>query len=230
MVRTRLFSIVLLLTASAAVVRADTVFVPVEDIDIKSILPPPPARDSDQTRHEIDQLLQLQASRTDADIARIKTEVKLSPFLYSEVLGSWFNPDDLPATATFLAHVARSTSNIVDHAKKTFKRDRPFIVDSEIQPCVAKEKSYSYPSGHSTTSMVYALTLAQMFPEHADALIARAKLVGQDREMAGEHFPSDVEAGRVLAKAIFEQMTKSSDFQAEMEKAKDECLAKEPAK
>jgi acid phosphatase (class A) len=124
----------------------------------------------------------------------------------------------------------KNANAINTQAKDFFKRERPFNVDPRIQPCVEQEKTFSYPSGHSTRSMVLALTLAQMFPEHADALIARAKLVGDDREMAGEHFPSDVEAGRILAKAIFQQMMKTPDFQSEMEKAKDESLAKEPSK
>jgi len=230
MTRTRWFSAVLLVAAFAATTRAANTFVQPDDIDIKSILAPPPANDSDQTRHEIEQMLQLQATRTAADVARIKAEVKLSPFIFSEVLGSWFNPDDLPATAKFLARVLQTSNKISDPAKELFKRERPFNLDPRIQPCVENEKTFSYPSGHATRSMVWALTLAQMFPEHADALIARAVLVGDDRAMAGEHFPSDVEAGRTLAKAIFQQMAKNPDFQAEMEKAKDECLAKEPSK
>jgi acid phosphatase (class A) len=230
MTRTRWFPILLLTAAFAVTTQAREPFVQPDDIDIKSILAPPPASDSDQTRREIDQLLQLQAKRTDADVARIKTEFELTPFLFSEVLGSWFNPDDLPATAKFLAQVMKNAGSISSQAKDIFKRDRPFTVDPRIHPCMEKETTFSYPSGHSTRSMVLALALARMFPEHADALIARAKLVGDDRALAGEHFPGDVEAGRTLAKAIFQQMMKSPEFQAEMEKAKNESLAKEPSK
>jgi acid phosphatase (class A) len=230
MIRTRLFSIALLVATFAVTARAADTYIKPDEINIKSILPPPPAKDSDQTKHEIEQLLKLQATRTDADIARIKSEVKMTPFLFSEVLGPKFNPDDLPVTTKFLVKVTRSAGVISSQAKDIFERERPFNVDSRIQPCVEKEKTFSYPSGHSTRSMVIAMTLAQIFPDHADALIARAKLVGDDREAAGEHFPSDVEAGRTLAKAIFDQMQKNPDFKADLEKAKDECLAKEPAK
>jgi acid phosphatase (class A) len=230
MIRTRFFSIALLVATFAVTARAADTYIKPDEINIKSILPPPPAKDSDQTKHEIEQLLKLQATRTDADIARIKSEVKMTPFLFSEVLGPKFNPDDLPVTTKFLVKVTRSAGVISSQAKDIFERERPFNVDSRIQPCVEKEKTFSYPSGHSTRSMVIAMTLAQIFPDHADALIARAKLVGDDREAAGEHFPSDVEAGRTLAKAIFDQMQKNPDFKADLEKAKDECLAKEPAK
>jgi acid phosphatase (class A) len=230
MIRARFLPTVLLALTFAAAARAANPYIQPGDIDIKSILPPPPANDSAQTKREIEHLLQLQSTRTDADIARIKAELKMTPFLFSEVLGSKFNPDDLPATAKFLAKVIRSAGSVSSAAKDIFKRDRPFNLDSRIQPCVEQEKTFSYPSGHSTRSMVVALVLAQIFPDHADALIARAKLVGDDRETAGEHFPSDVEAGRTLAKAIFEQMQKNPDFQSDFEKAKDECAAKESAK
>ena len=60
--------------------------------------------------------------------------------------------------------------------------------------------------------------------------MARAKLVGDDRALAGQHFPSDVAAGRILAKAIFEKMMQNPDFQGELDKAKEECLSKEKAK
>jgi acid phosphatase (class A) len=78
--------------------------------------------------------------------------------------------------------------------------------------------------------MVLALTLAEIFPDQKGALIARAKLVGDDRALAGQHFPSDVAAGRILGKAIFQKMVQNPDFQSQLEKAKDECLAKEKAK
>src|ERR1700722_2845333 len=135
MFRSRLFPILLLTAVFAATARAGDTFVEPGDIDIKLILSPPPAKDSDQTHHEIDQLLQLQATRTDADIARIKTEVKMTPFIFSEVLGSWFNPDDLPTTAKFLIKVMKNANAINTQAKDFFKRERPFNVDPRIQPC-----------------------------------------------------------------------------------------------
>jgi acid phosphatase (class A) len=226
----RLIPLTLLMAALCVAAKDQGSFVQTDDLDIKSILAPPPAPDSDQARREIEQLLQLQAKRTGADVARIKIEGKFTPFIFSEVLGPWFNPDDLPRTAAFLKEVIQDAGNICGDAKDIFDRERPYIVDSRIHPCADKDKSYSYPSGHSTRSMVLALTLAQMFPQHADALIARARLIGDDRALAGQHFPSDVEAGRTLAKAIFQQMLKNPDFQAAMEKAKDECLSKEQAK
>ncbi|MGD0141143.1 MAG: phosphatase PAP2 family protein [Tepidisphaeraceae bacterium] len=221
---------ILAMTMLVSVARADTAFVQSADFDFKTLLAPPPAPDSDQGRQEIDQLLKLQDQRTPQDVKRIAAETKMTPFLFSEVLGSWFNPDDLPASAVFLANVMKESGAVCSAAKEVFHRDRPFKVDPRIKPCVEKEKTFSYPSSHSLRSMVLALTLAEIFPDQKGALIARAKLVGDDRALAGQHFPSDVAAGRILGKAIFQKMVQNPDFQSQLEKAKDECLAKEKAK
>ncbi|MGD0770167.1 MAG: phosphatase PAP2 family protein [Tepidisphaeraceae bacterium] len=226
----RLIPGILAMTMLASVARADAAFVQPADFDFKTILTPPPPPDSDLGRQEIDQLLKLQDQRSPQDVKRITAESKMTPFLFSEVLGSWFNPDDLPTTATFLANVMKESGAVCSAAKDVFHRDRPFKVDPRIKPCVEKEKTFSYPSSHSLRSMVLALTLAEIFPDQKDALIARAKLVGDDRALAGQHFPSDVAAGRILAKAVFQKMMQNPDFQSQLEKAKDECLAKKKAK
>ena len=205
-------------------------FVQSSQFDFKSLLAPPPGQDSPQFRDEVSQMLQWQAERTDADVKRIQAEAKMTPFIFSDVLGSWFNAGNLPYTAKFLDQVMKNAASIDRDAKEDFARPRPFLLDSRIQPCVEKDKSYSYPSGHATRSGVVALTLAEMFPEHKDALLAKAWQIGSDRTLGGEHFPSDVVAGRILAKAVFEKMAKNPDFQTDLAKAKAECLAAKPAK
>ena len=104
---TRWIPCILALTMLASDVRADAAFVKPADFDFKAMLAPFPTPDSDQGRQEIEQLLKLQDQRTPQDVKRIKAETALTPFLFSEVLGSWFNPDDLPATASFLARVMK---------------------------------------------------------------------------------------------------------------------------
>jgi acid phosphatase (class A) len=88
-----------------------------------------------------------------------------------------------------------------------------------------KETGFSHPSGHATGGMTYALVLAEMFPEHKDALIARGEQIGEDREVAGVHYPSDVVAGRKIAKEIVKRLLANPDFHAEMQKAIEECHA-----
>jgi acid phosphatase (class A) len=214
-----------MLLALSATARAT--FVTPADFDFKALLPPPPALDSDHAKQEIDQMLELQAQRTDADVKRIKVESKMTGFIFSQSVGSWFNPDDLPVTADFLNEVLVDSRTICKSAKAVFERKRPYLIDSRIKPCET-EDTYSYPSSHATRATVLAMTIAEILPDEKGALIAQADQIGVDRALAGQHFPSDVTAGLILGKAIFDKMMQNPDFQVQLQKAKAECLAREP--
>ncbi|HMD53742.1 MAG TPA: phosphatase PAP2 family protein, partial [Phycisphaerae bacterium] len=92
------------------------------------------------------------------------------------------------------------------------------------------EKSYSYPSGHSTESMVLALVLAGVFPDKHDAIIAEARNIGWHRVEIARHYPTDIYAGRVLAQAIVREMNKNPDFQHDLAAAKAEIAAAQAMK
>src|SRR5437016_4370936 len=70
-----------------------------EQIDFKSLLGDPPADDADAHRQEVDLMLRLQDSRTPEDVRRCRAEEVVTVFAFATVLGSSFNPDDLPKTA-----------------------------------------------------------------------------------------------------------------------------------
>ena len=129
----------------------------------------------------------------------------------------------------FLSRVLDDSKTICKSAKEVFKRKRPYLTDSRIKPCET-EDNFSYPSSHSNRAMVLAMTIAADFARSEGALMAQARMIGDDRALAGQHFPSDVTAGRILAKAIFDKMMENPDFQADLAKAKEECQAKEPIK
>jgi len=194
-------------------------------LDFKSILTPPPAPDSDQTKQEIEKILSLQQSRTPEEIARAKSEVTMSPWILSGVLGSTFNPDDLPLTAKFLTQITKDTNSLANPAKDFFARKRPPFIDPRVKPCVPLEATASYPSGHSTRATVWALVLSEIFPDKRDALIARAHQIGDDRVLGGVHYPSDIAAGRTLAAAIVKQMLAHPDFQKQLQAVEEECHA-----
>ena len=117
---------------------------------------------------------------------------------------------------------------MTDNAKDFYKRPRPYVTD----PSLANgklEKSFSYPSGHSTESMVLALVLADLFPDKHDAIIAEARSIGWHRVQIARHYPTDIYAGRVLAQAIVRQMNKNDEFQNDFAEAKAEIAAAQTA-
>ena len=196
-----------------------------DNFDFKSLLGDPPADGSPTQVQEIDKLLDLQAHRTPEEEARCKEEVDATAFIFAGVLGKGFDATDLPLTAELLKDVAHQAKVVAGAAKATWDRKRPYLTDTRIKPCVELEKTPSYPSGHATRGMVWALVLAEIYPEHRDALLARGREFGEDRELAGLHYPSDVAAGQKLGAEIAKRLLADPEFRAKIEKAKEEVLA-----
>lgn len=93
---------------------------------------------------------------------------------------------------------------------------------AEIDP----RRSYtSYPSGHSAFGTSCAILLAGMVPEQRAALFQRARDYGRSRNIVGAHFPSDLEAGRIVATVAVAQMQKDAGFRQDYERARVELRA-----
>jgi hypothetical protein len=217
----RLFLLVAMLGSVA--VAADSNYVKPTDIDWEKLIGPPPKAGSDEQNQEIAKLLEWQAKRTTTDVDRCKAEETADPFIFSGVLGDKFTAKDLPKTASLLKKIQEDVKGITTPAKAKFERKRPPAQDERIKPCVKMEENGSYPSAHATRGVVWSRVLAEMFPDKKDALLKRGLLMGEDRVIAGIHFPSDVAAGQKLGDAIADKLLADPAFQAAMKEAKAEC-------
>lgn len=217
----RLLPAILICLVGASIARAE--YVTPEQFDLQALLGDPPADDSPRHRAELDKLLSLQADRTPAQEEQCRKEERVTVFYFEPVLGPWFNAKDLPATAELFRHVDADLKTISDIAKQKWHRVRPPAADSRIHPCVMLERSPSYPSGHATRGSLWAALLVEMFPDRREPLMARGRQLGDDRLIAGMHWPSDVAAGQKLGAEIATKMLQNSDFKAELAKARAEC-------
>jgi len=197
-------------------------------INLKTILPDPPADSSAQTQQEISLLLQLQVARTPEQIARAQSEAKLSPFIFADTLGSWFAPAAFPVTAALLENVHADCNAVIAPAKKIWNRPRPPLQDARIKPGVELPDSGSYPSGHSTLGTVFAAVLEELAPDLKAQIEARGIEIGDDRMAMGVHFPSDVEAGRTLGHLLAARFLASPAFQTDLAAAKAEFARARP--
>jgi acid phosphatase (class A) len=170
-------------------------------VDLVGILAPPPAPQSPEGRTELEAVLAVQRTRTDADIKRAQADDELSVFRYAEVMGEAFSPQNLPFTTQFFKDVAADEGQVVNPARAQFKRQRPMAVDKRVEP-VVKADGGSYPSGTAAFAYVAAILLANMTPEKAPAIYARAADWGHNRVVSGVHYPGDVEAGRIAGSVI----------------------------
>jgi acid phosphatase (class A) len=196
-----------------------------QGFDFKAFLGDYPADDSRQHLVEIDRLLTLQDQRTPADVRRVRQEENMNVFDFADVLGPWFTPENVPYTAALLKEAARTNKSIHGAAKLSWLRKRPQITEPRLKPCLPLEKNSSYPSGHAALGAMWSNLLAEMFPENAEIILARGRQIGTDRELAGMHWPSDVEAGLKLGTEVAHRMLADPDFKAKLQKAREECIA-----
>jgi acid phosphatase (class A) len=201
---------------------ASAAYLDPRSVDLTRLLPPPPANDSVTTRSELDELLQIQSSRTseDCDRAVADREVKLLRFAGALGLPPSVEAHDLPKTTALIEQVRRIESSVVDRAKRAYGRPRPFVLDPRIEPCIIRPGNDAYPSGHSAWAYVAALVLADMVPERRQQLLDRAADYARQRMVGGVHYRSDTEAGRITGVVLAAMLFASPAFQA------DEALAR----
>lgn len=214
--------------ASLRAAKTNTVYFPPEKIDFIALLPPPPASNSLEQIADLDEVRTVYHRCHSNDSALARSEAKFTIFSFTPVIGEFFQPGEFPKTEAFFIRVHKTASAVTDVAKDFWRRPRPFTVDTNLA-FGELEKSFSYPSGHSTRGTVFALLLAELFPDRRDAILAEGRAIGWHRVQIARHYPTDIFAGRVLAQAIINELKSDPDFQCDFAKTKAEIAAKNPA-
>jgi acid phosphatase (class A) len=147
---------------------------------------------------------------------------------FSCSMGVTLTTENAPVLAGLLARVATDASAATGPAKDFFHRKRPFLVDQgpvciAISP--AFEKSFDYPSGHTTLGWAVGLILAEIDPAHASPILTRARAFGESRVVCGVHNASAVDAGRVAGASLVAALHSNATFRVDFEKAHAELAA-----
>ena len=196
--------------------------------DAITLLAPPPLPDSPEQAADMAEVRAVCQAAPSNDVTIAFTEKKFSIFNFTPAIGAFFVPGKFPQTEAFFHRVQKDAESVTDQAKDFYKRPRPYVLDPSLASGKL-EKSFSYPSGHSTESMVLALVLAEVFPDKHDAIVAEARNIGWHRVEIARHYPTDIYAGRVLAQAIVREMNKNFQFQQDLAAARAEVAPAETA-
>ncbi len=195
-----------------------------------ALLPAPPAKESaafaaDQeafrtTRSLINTERWRQASK-DANL-----HFPEAPQAFSCALEVPITKDSMPNLYVLLQRTSTDASAATMAAKKNYKRVRPFVVYKQTS-CTPDweddmKRDGSYPSGHTSIGWTWALILAEIAPDRADAVLSRGYAFGQSRVICGVHWQSDVTAGRVIAAAVVARLHSDPVFRTQLEAAKKE--------
>jgi len=196
-------------------------------LDLGRLLPPAPANDSEITRSEIERMLKIQKERSPAEAQRAADDAKVTIYRFSDALGNpiVFNAKSLPKVDTLFRKVLHEEGAVVQAGKRSFARPRPFVLESRIQPVIDKPTNDSYPSGHTIWARTVGLLLSDMVPEFRGQIMARADEYSFNRVVAGVHYPSDVDAGKLAGTALAAFLFASPAFQADYVDAKKELRA-----
>ncbi|HWW12571.1 MAG TPA: phosphatase PAP2 family protein [Brevundimonas sp.] len=187
-----------------------------------NFLPPPPQLGS---LREQDDIAIYRATRALKDTPRWtqaaadnEIETPSAPRIFNEALGIEFVPERMPTLTLLLGRMLGDLETIQTPAKRGYFRSRPFVVEP-AETCFRPEAwlgaSGSYPSGHTALGWAWALVLAEMAPDRADAVLARGIAYGESRVICGVHYASDVEAGRVVGAAMVAALKANPEFQAD---------------
>ena len=189
--------------------------------DPSVVLAPPPLPGTSEFSVDMAAVVSVHAECSSNQAALAFSEKKFSIFNFTPAIGSFFQSNNLPKTAAFMKRVQDEAETVTDLGKNFWKRPRPYTVDPSLASGKL-EKSFGYPSGHSTEGTVLALVLADLFPDKQDAILTIGRDLGWHRVWIARHYPTDIYAGRVFAKAIVQEMKSNPEFQKDIKVVKTE--------
>ncbi len=206
-------------------------YLPPGMIDVAKILNGPPAVDSAGDKADVAHVRQVNGH---ANAARWERAVLDDASVYDrfdEQLG--FRPDRkrFPRFVRMLNRVADDAFVAGGEAKKLFPRSRPFqrfaftrvCGQAKVpKPAASPSGGTSYPSGHAVVSWAVALVMMEASPQSAQSIIARAVDYGESRVVCGVHFPTDIDAGHLVATAVVDKLFVLPEFRRDFLCAKTE--------
>ncbi len=203
----------------AHLVPAQTYYVPAGQFKTVQFSPPP-APGSDAQREDLAVILAWQNKRTDADCAKAQLTADST---YDSFWGgkSPFTEPLPDEVRKFFDRLTYDLDSAVTNMKDRYQRPRPYkAYPDQAKPCIKKSWGYSYPSGHSSFSRVFADVLADIIPERRAEFFAKSDEIAADRVIGGVHFPTDIAAGKVFGDLYHAELLKSDAYKKDVEKMK----------
>lgn len=216
--------------AAAALEAPAPVYFSATQMDSIVLLEPPPSKGSEADQRDLQAVLERQkAAHADGTLERAAADAEINCRRVADVLQP---PAAAAAALDFATRAALQAAGAAGPAKQYWHRPRPYMQSAQVErrgdvapdhplpPELARERDISaYPSGHTAFGTACAIVLSQMVPEQRAALFARARLYGDARLVVGAHYPTDVEAGRIIGTAAAAVMLQNHQYQLDLRPA-----------
>lgn len=174
---------------------------------------PAPPPDAAATRAEIAQLKELAAARNAEAEALVSYWDAGSPayrwisLALAQHAAARIPPGPLYSRGIALLNVAIYDAMVAAwDAKYAYHRLRPSQVDGTLTMLLDVPASPSYPSEHAVAAGAASTILTYLFPDNAALFAEKAEEAAHSRLVAGVEYPSDVEAGLALGRAVAERV------------------------
>jgi acid phosphatase (class A) len=206
-----------------------------ELLDSAAFVPPAPAADSGRQALDTAWAARMRAlhgtARWDMAIRDADLSFPAAVDAFSCALGFEINEADTPALYLLLWRSLADIGLSSYSAKNAYQRERPFMID-DTPICTPEDEEAlradgSYPSGHTAIGWGWALILAQLAPDRAEALLDRGRAFGESRTVCNVHWYSDVVSGRLVGAAAVSRLQANAEFLAAMEAVAAEIAALE---
>ncbi|MBP5505590.1 MAG: phosphatase PAP2 family protein [Bacteroidales bacterium] len=201
--------------------------------DVVQIVPAPPADPS--PGFDYDMIRYMWGKQQRRDSVRLAMAVRDAIWsmdttlaILGEPFGLTISKEGTPAIYEVLTRGITTIEVIRFRPKAHYFRIRPFAYFKE--PSIFPQDDEwlategSYPSGHTIRAWACALLMAQINPDAAEAIFARAWQSGESRVISGCHWQSDVDASRPVAGIGYSRLQTSQEFQRDMVRARSEFL------
>ena len=205
--------------------------------NMANILPAPPEFESarfvaDQSQHLWGKLMRLDEARCAQAQRDAVYSMQTIIDEFGGIFGLEITKEGTPEIYSILQDVCASCDSIYSDAKAYFNRKRPYAYYNEGTIVPEKEEKHrnegSYPSGHTVLGWTSALLLADINQsnEAMEGLLARGYEFGQSRVIAGYHWQSDVDAGRMAGSVLYQLIRNHERFIEQLAKARAEFAEK----
>jgi len=146
--------------------------------------------------------------------------------VFSCALGTPITGAAAPRLYALLRRVGADASLGMRAVKNRYNRRRPFMLNGrpsctpEDEP--ALRTNGSYPSGHTATGWAWALALAEVAPDHQDAILRRGFAYGESRLVCNVHWYSDTVQARLLVSTLMARLHAEPAFRDAVQAARIE--------
>ena len=174
---------------------------------IDQIINEAPLNDSETTKKDLDQLIELTKNATGDDItfSRYADDQTNLPNLFIDLL----NSKGYEETMDDYFRIDNQTDVILNFLKDVINRPRPYQLakayNVPLYPLIRTDSmTAAYPSGHALTAFVMSEHYARKYQEIATELRDLGKKIARSREVVGIHYPSDTKISRYICDIMFD--------------------------